>query len=255
MYIFLILIFEVLEIVYGRGRMIDPPHRGSMWRFGFDTPHDYNDMSLNCGGIPHQWKMHAGKCGLCGDPYEQKPYEHESGGKYATGTIARTYLEGQKITITIELTANKQGWFEFRLCDGQKETQDCFDKNLLKVLNGDISKYDVKSTKNGNFSIDIELPQGLVCSNCVLQFKYHAGNNYGTSKDGKTCLGCAEEQEEVYNCADIEIKQDPLKIKTIPFTSSSLESPLLTTQPTNRAPTRHSILSKLILFVIIIKKF
>lgn len=45
-----------------------------------------------------------------------------------------------------------------------------------------------------------------------MQFRYHAGNNFGTSKEGKSCQGCAEEQEEIYNCADIEILPNLKKI-------------------------------------------
>ena len=36
--------------VKGHGRLIEPPSRASMWRYGFDTPIDYNDNQLFCGG-------------------------------------------------------------------------------------------------------------------------------------------------------------------------------------------------------------
>lgn len=35
----------------GHGMMWDPPGRGTMWRFGFNVPPDYDDNGLNCGGI------------------------------------------------------------------------------------------------------------------------------------------------------------------------------------------------------------
>ena len=54
-------ITQILVLVNARGRMIDPPHRGSMWRYGFDTPQNYNDMSLNCGGIQQQYAVNKGK--------------------------------------------------------------------------------------------------------------------------------------------------------------------------------------------------
>jgi hypothetical protein len=42
------------------------------------------------------------------------------------------------------------------------------------------------------------LPNGLSCSRCVLQWRYHAGNSWGTDADtGKSCLGCGP-QEEFY---------------------------------------------------------
>ncbi len=39
-----------------------------------------------------------------------------SGGKYANNIIAREYTEGDKITITLWITANHGGWHEFRMC-------------------------------------------------------------------------------------------------------------------------------------------
>lgn len=39
--------------------------------------------------------MMDGKCGLCGDAWDQDPRQHEVGGLYATGTIVRQYTEGQ----------------------------------------------------------------------------------------------------------------------------------------------------------------
>lgn len=36
--------------VKGHGRLMDPPARNSMWRFGFPNPVNYNDNELFCGG-------------------------------------------------------------------------------------------------------------------------------------------------------------------------------------------------------------
>ena len=46
-----ILFNNVFVIVYGHGRLVDPPGRNSMWRYGFKTPVDYNDNQLFCGGF------------------------------------------------------------------------------------------------------------------------------------------------------------------------------------------------------------
>ena len=51
----------------------------------------------------HQQSL-GGKCGMCGDPYEQHPRENEAGGKYATGTIVATYSIGAVIPVTVDLT-------------------------------------------------------------------------------------------------------------------------------------------------------
>ena len=40
-----------LRSVSGHGRLVEPPSRSSMWRYGFNTPHNYDDNALNCGGL------------------------------------------------------------------------------------------------------------------------------------------------------------------------------------------------------------
>lgn len=49
-----------------------------------------------------------------------------------------------------------------------------------------------------------ELPEGLECAHCVLQWRYIAGNNWGTCADGTGAVGCGP-QEEFRACADIAI--------------------------------------------------
>jgi hypothetical protein len=38
----------------GHGRLIEPPSRSSAWRYGFNTPVNYNDHELFCGGFTKQ---------------------------------------------------------------------------------------------------------------------------------------------------------------------------------------------------------
>lgn len=45
-----ILVLQLLYMVEGHGRLMDPPARNSMWRFGFPNPVNYNDNELFCGG-------------------------------------------------------------------------------------------------------------------------------------------------------------------------------------------------------------
>ena len=40
-----------IETVRGHGMLADPPSRSSAWRFGYDTPVNYDDWTLNCGGF------------------------------------------------------------------------------------------------------------------------------------------------------------------------------------------------------------
>ena len=119
--------------VSSHGRFTNPPSRASAWRYGFDTPADYDDNGNNCGGFSNQWNRAGGKCGICGDDWFADPREHEApGGLYATGTIVNSYSAGQTIPVTIEITANHWGHFEFKLCANNDVTkdpkQDCFDK-------------------------------------------------------------------------------------------------------------------------------
>ncbi|XP_025837511.1 uncharacterized protein LOC112906793 [Agrilus planipennis] len=132
--------------VYGHGRLMDPPSRNSMWRYGFPNPVNYNDNELYCGGYSVHWNQNKGKCGICGDSYDKKePRPHEAGGTYANGIITRRYISGQEINIEVELTTNHYGRFEINLCpnnDPYKEvTQECLDKYPLRVVGQDDHRY------------------------------------------------------------------------------------------------------------------
>jgi hypothetical protein len=164
---------------------------------------------------------------VCGDAFDQDPRDHEPGGKFASGIISKTYEQGQKIDITVTITANHFGYFEFRLCENnyinKTVSQECFDKNLLEVINNNQDtlseeqlkildsslnkfKYFLPNRKTQNFTAKIKLPDYLTCKACILQWKYHSGNNYGKANNSNLlCLGCVERQEEFFNCADISI--------------------------------------------------
>ena len=123
--------------------------------------------------------------------------DHEApGGKYANGVIVREYSEGQVIDATIEVTANHMGYFTFKICPNndltKDPTQDCFDQpeHLLKVLPGLTDTYQLPSSNTGNYDVRLQLPAGLECEQCILQWTYTAGNNWGTCEDGTEALGC-----------------------------------------------------------------
>jgi hypothetical protein len=120
------------------------------------------------------------------------------------------------VTTTIDITANHKGYFEFRLCENNDPKkvveQNCFDKNLLLVLNnneGNIQiptnkdevydssmnqfKYFLPNEGSKKYHPKIQLPKGLKCSSCILQWRYRGGNSFGKN------------QEEIFNCADIQI--------------------------------------------------
>ena len=120
-------------MVLGHARLIKPPSRATAWRYGFDTPADYNDNQGFCGGATYQWSTAGGKCGICGDGWFDDPKAHEApGGQFATGTIVKTYTAGQTIQVSVEVTANHAGTFTFKLCANNNINQDpiqaCFDQ-------------------------------------------------------------------------------------------------------------------------------
>lgn len=45
------LFFTKVFHVSGHGRLMDPPARNAMWRYGFPNPVNYNDNELYCGGF------------------------------------------------------------------------------------------------------------------------------------------------------------------------------------------------------------
>ncbi|XP_048506013.1 uncharacterized protein LOC105686872 isoform X2 [Athalia rosae] len=206
--------------VSGHGRLIEPPSRASMWRYGFDTPHNYNDNELYCGGFTRQWQYNGGKCGICGDPWNVKqPRPNEIGGKYGNGIIVRKYRTGSVIPINVELTANHRGYFEFRLCPlkyrGIEATDECLDKHILLGENGTARYY--PGPGNKIFESYYRLPDDVTCAQCVLQWRYIAGNNWGQCENGTGAVGCGP-QEEFRACADITIGDSEATLLPHPVT-------------------------------------
>ncbi|XP_062562175.1 uncharacterized protein LOC134225820 [Armigeres subalbatus] len=209
----LVILLAWVTLCNGHGRLIEPPSRASAWRYGFSTPPNYNDHELYCGGFNRQWQKNDGKCGECGDAYDvPKPRPHEYGGKWGQGVIVRRYRPGSVFTLRVELTASHMGYFEFRICDNVKAQQDCLDQHPLKILSGTPSiphPNDLETRfypRNGSriYEMKAELPQNFQCTNCVIQWKYIAGNNWGMCPDGNGAVGCGP-QEEFRACADVSV--------------------------------------------------
>lgn len=118
-----------------------------------------------------------GKCGICGDPY-LGARDNEAGGKYALGVITKQYKMGSIINVTIELTTNHKGYFEFRLCPQNDPftpiTEECLDRHVLNIM-GYGKRYMLYDEKTVMVDLQLMLPPGLKCSQCVLQWKWRAG--------------------------------------------------------------------------------
>ncbi|XP_065558115.1 uncharacterized protein LOC136025946 [Artemia franciscana] len=197
--------------VVSHGRLMDPPARNSMWRFGFPSPVDYNDNELYCGGRGVQFGVNDGKCGVCGNDYRDKvPRPHEMNGLYYSGLNTRRYAPGQVLNINIDLTANHWGYFELKLCpsnyDSNKEMQACFDKYPLRIAGTNTTRYEISkdTPKKGTFKYRIQLPPKVTCSHCIIQWTYYTGNTWGICPDGTGAVGCGN-QETFVNCADVSI--------------------------------------------------
>lgn len=60
------------------------------------------------------------------------------------------------------------------------------------------------------------LPPSLTCTQCILQWRYIAGNNWGTCENGTGAVGCGP-QEEFRACADVEIVDSSGSADETPF--------------------------------------
>ncbi|KAJ8301810.1 hypothetical protein KUTeg_020797 [Tegillarca granosa] len=214
------------------------------------APINYNDNELFCGGLGIQ-TQNDGKCGTCGDPYDGER-ENEAGGKYAIGFISRTYRKGQEIPITVELTTAHKGAFWFKLCPHNDITtpvsQKCLDMHPLEIVGQTDDKYRYKvGYATGFYHLSVKLPADVTCSQCVFQWHYRAGNNYGCDPNGTCCTGCGP-QETFINCADISIDGNdgvtgPTASVPVVSTSSWIQPstspktvPITTRTPTTKAP-------------------
>ncbi|KAH3894119.1 uncharacterized protein LOC127862143 isoform X2 [Dreissena polymorpha] len=200
----LVVVGGLLTLADGHGRLIMPPGRSTMWRYGFNTPHNYDDNQLSCGGYGTQYYRNGGRCGICGDPFDGQR-DNEAGGKFATATIAATYTQGQIFTVQLEITVNHGGWFEFRLCPNndftKRATQECLDKYLLEQTTGG-ARYTLNEGR-GIKTVTLKLPKDLTCSQCVLQWKWNTASN--TRCDGSQCCRGCGPQEQFYGCSDVTI--------------------------------------------------
>lgn len=130
----IVLLFGCVVVgVLGHGMMLDPPNRSSLWRYNSSFPINYNDNENFCGGfgvrllpfvrdvkckasshLQVQYYQNGGKCGLCGDNYaDPQPRKNENTGKYGLGYIVKTYNAGNVIDVSVLLTANHLGYFQF----------------------------------------------------------------------------------------------------------------------------------------------
>lgn len=128
------------------------------------------------------WQTNGGKCGVCGDNYQERtPRSHELGGKFGQGVIVKTYQSGGVLPVDVQLSANHMGNFYFQLCNldanNGQETDACFEQNKLRLTNG-ADRYTLTVSGPGRFPVQLQIPAGLRCNHCVLQWTYVAGKHF-----------------------------------------------------------------------------
>jgi len=91
--------------------------------------------------------------------------------------------------VTVEITVNHGGWFEFRLCPVNdpkvRATQECLDKYLLPMRDGQ-TRYHMHEGL-GTQSVQLQLPKDLTCKQCFLQWKWNTGEWFFTISSTLNC--------------------------------------------------------------------
>lgn len=145
------------------------------------------------------------------------------------------------------MTANHRGYFEFKLCPNnspkQVTSESCLNKYLLKRVktkDADETFHETRfypGTENKVYEMRYSLPEGLTCSQCVLQWKYIAGNNWGVCENGTGAVGCGP-QEEFRACADISVSDKDGTVDTSPYPTPIT---ITTTTSTKESTTTNTI--------------
>lgn len=129
-----------------------------------------------------------GKCGVCGDAWDdEEPRANEAGGMYARGIIGRTYSTDKRFIDTlVQVTSSMSGYFEFNICPNDdvktKVSRECLEQFPLRILSKDRSisygrRYfpEITAGMAGIVELSLEIPEGLECTQCVLQWRWHGG--------------------------------------------------------------------------------
>ena len=76
---------------------------------------------------------------MCGDPWGQRPRNHEApGGRYANGIIVKEYRVGETMEVEIDLSANHRGSFTFKLCQNNNVRRDSHQRCFDRYVNSDL---------------------------------------------------------------------------------------------------------------------
>lgn len=89
--------------VSGHAFLAEPPARSSAWLFDKEFEKCctyYNHNQMYCGGIDMLWSKFGGKCGICGEAWNETK-QFEKGGSMYLGKILRHYPIGEPFNVTV----------------------------------------------------------------------------------------------------------------------------------------------------------
>jgi hypothetical protein len=85
------------------------------------------------------------------------------------------------MNVSVAILSNIRGYFEFFLCPNdnisQPITQECLDKYPL-TIEGYGSRYFPEPESAVKHDLFLKIPDGVTCSQCVLQWKWVGGTMY-----------------------------------------------------------------------------
>jgi len=85
----------------------------------------------------------------------------------------------------------------------QLETEECFVP--LRLAGTTNTRYYLPNSNVGSTTVKLQLPSGVTCPRCVVQWHYNTGNSWGVCPDGSGALGCGA-QENFRSCSDVTIQ-------------------------------------------------
>ena len=135
------------------------------------------------------------------------------------------------------MTANHKGWFEFRLGEiGTPPITQAKLTHLLQLVSGG-TRWKLDDPEDKKYTINLQLPAGLTCEHCVLQWWYNSGNSWGCDPvSGTWSLGYGK-QETFVNCADVAIKgRTPPATKSLTLWTTSAPATTKAVPTTGKGP-------------------
>ena len=184
----ILLVAPFLAEVHPHGLLFDPPARNWLWNEPSfpDQPVMSAPNGVWCGppeGMGHPaafWipqDPSMSQCGRCGDDIaEPVPRDHEMGGTYGRGFIARTYPKGSVAEFKVRMRVPHGGYFYFELCANGIELDDCFIPLPIIGGNGEVRAHGmcVLETRNPamEYTALVELPENVTCTRCTLRWTY-----------------------------------------------------------------------------------